>query len=145
MIVKPISTWEDQKILKLKTKKGGHEPTIIDNQIKYLRLGAFEVQIFKKEGGKAIEKILHSKLQSGNWPAVSQVLEKIHYYLPRIPKLTIKLFRDEKGELDDSSDKETASLFADAKVTIKSSYTGTQSQFQLEQFLQIQESQRVQE
>ena len=86
------------------------------------------MQIFKKESGKAIEKILHSKLQSGNWPSVSQVLEKIHFYLPRIPKLTIRLFRDEKGELDDSSDKEM-SLFADAKVTIKSSYAGTQSQF----------------
>ena len=131
MIVKPISTWEDQKITKLKTKKNGHEPTIIDHQIKYLRLGAFEVQIFKREGGKNIEKVLHSKLQSGNWPSVKQVLEKIHFYLPRIPKLTIKLFRDEKGELDDSSDKEL-SLFADTQVTIESSYTGTQSQFQLD-------------
>lgn len=102
------------------------------------------MQIFKKEGGKGIEKILHSKLQSGNWPSVSQILEKIHFYLPRIPKLKIKLFRDEKGELDDSSDKDS-SLFADTKVTIKSSYSGTQSQFQLEQFLQIQESQRIQE
>jgi hypothetical protein len=51
VIVKPISTWEDQKIRKLKTKKEGNNPTLIDPQIKYLRLGAFEVQLFSRIRG----------------------------------------------------------------------------------------------
>jgi hypothetical protein len=59
-----------------------------------LRLGAFEVQLFKKESGKFIEKTLHSKLQNGLWPSVSSILERIHYFLPRVPKLSIQLFKD---------------------------------------------------
>lgn len=71
VIVKPISTEQDQKIKKFRIEGGGDKPTVIDNQLKYFRLGAFEVQLFKKEGGKLIEKTLHSKLQTGLWPNVS--------------------------------------------------------------------------
>lgn len=28
------------------------------------------------------------------WPSIALVLEKIHFYLPRIPKVTIQLFKD---------------------------------------------------
>lgn len=53
------------------------------------RIGAFEVQIFIKNESRTVEKILHSKLKTGMWPAVSLMLEKIHYYLPKVPKVTL--------------------------------------------------------
>jgi hypothetical protein len=28
------------------------------------------------------------------WPSVSLILQKIHYYLPRVPRVTVQLFRD---------------------------------------------------
>lgn len=89
VIVKPISTEQDQKIKKFKVEGDLFKPTVIDFQMKNMRLGAFEVQIYKREGGKVIEKTIHSKLKSGFWPSVSQILEKVHYYLPRVPKLTV--------------------------------------------------------
>ena len=105
VIVKPISTEMDQKIKKFRIEGGGGDkPTVIDNQMKHFRLGAFEVQLFKKEGGKFIEKTLHSKLQTGMWPNISHILEKVHYFLPRVPKLTIQLFRDLNSMVDDSMD-----------------------------------------
>jgi hypothetical protein len=33
------------------------------------------------------------------WPSVSLILEKIHFFLPRVPKVTIQLFRDNHGHL----------------------------------------------
>jgi hypothetical protein len=82
VIVKPISTWEDQRVRKLKTNNQGHGPTLIDSQIKYLRLGAFEVQLYSKHGAgkKATELILHSKLKTGAWPNISKILEKLHFF-----------------------------------------------------------------
>jgi len=102
VFIKPISTEQDQKIKRFRVESSGDKPTIIDNQMKYFRIGAFEVQIFKKENGKLIEKILHSKLQTGLWPSLAMILEKVHFYLPRVPKLTIQLFRDLNGGLDES-------------------------------------------
>lgn len=43
----------------------------------------------KYADGRSVEKILHSKLANGNWPSISLILEKIHYYLPRVPKVSI--------------------------------------------------------
>jgi len=86
--VKPISTEQDQKIKRFRIQSGD-KPTCIDEQIKHFRIGAFEVQLFKKEGGKFIEKTLHSKLHNGLWPMVSVILEKVHFYLPRVPKLVV--------------------------------------------------------
>lgn len=70
-----------------------------------MRLGAFEVQVFKREGGKNIEKVLHSKLQTGCWPTVSYILEKVHFYQQKVPKLVIQLYRDKNpGSIDSDSD-----------------------------------------
>lgn len=93
----------DQKLRRFKTDANREKPTIIDSQMNCPRLGAFEVQIYKFEG-KPIEKILHSKLQSGFWPSFSQILEKIHFYLNRIPKLSIQLYKDNNGTIDDDGD-----------------------------------------
>jgi hypothetical protein len=97
--------------------------------MKIMRLGAFEVQLFKKESGRFIEKTLHSKLQAGYWPNVSAILEKIHFFLPRIPKLTIQLFRDLNSFAeDDSTELADSQLnFKDLQITLKSTYQGTTS------------------
>ena len=140
--MKPISTWEDQKVRKLKVKMQGQIPTIIDEQIKYLRLGAFEVQLYSKSNGKkASEMILHSKLKTGSWPNISKILEKIHFFQSRVPQLSIQLFSDEKGQLDDSHDK--GAIFDELDIKLTSSYNCTQSQFQLEQFLEEEQSERI--
>jgi hypothetical protein len=138
VIVKPISTEQDLKIKKFKVDGDIGKPTIIDHQTKNMRLGAFEVQIFKREGGKNIEKTIHSKLKSGFWPSVSQVLEKVHYYLPRVPKLTVQLYKDLNGFNGDEEAED--GYFKDMQVIIKSSYNGTFSQVQLDHFLDVQES-----
>jgi hypothetical protein len=57
--------------------------------MKVSRIGAFEVQLFMKGDNRTVEKILHSKMKSGMWPSVSLILEKIHYYLPKVPKVTL--------------------------------------------------------
>lgn len=66
---------------------------------------------------------------------MSTILEKVHYYLPRVPKLKIKLFKDLNGE----SDEEDAH-YKDMQITLKSSYKDTTSQMQLNQFLEVSES-----
>jgi hypothetical protein len=99
------------------------------------------VQIYKKEGGKPIEKIIHSKLQTGVWPMFSLVLEKIHFYLPRIPKLSLVLFQDQNT--GDDSEEERNPNFSNISVTLRSSYDGTTSQMQMNQYLQTAESQKA--
>ena len=47
-----------------------------------------------KNEGRPLEKILHSKLKTGMWPSVALILEKVHYFLPKVPKVTLQLFRD---------------------------------------------------
>lgn len=75
------------------------------------------------------EKILHSKLKSGMWPSVSLILEKIHFFLPRVPKVTIQLFRDNHAHLPYSdNDDNDAGDFKDFQVKIQSSYNSTASQ-----------------
>jgi hypothetical protein len=42
-----------------------------------MRLGAFEVQLYKKLEGKEERRILHSKLSVRKWPNINEVLSKI--------------------------------------------------------------------
>ena len=89
IIVKPISTDQDEKVKPLKLDKANDKPTIIDNQKGISRIGAFEVQLVAKHEGKVNEKILHIKISSNMWPNISLILEKLHYYLPRIPSVVV--------------------------------------------------------
>jgi hypothetical protein len=75
-------------------KTATDKPTSIDAQLKPSRIGAFEVQLFSRSEGRYIEKVLHTKLKTGLWPSVAMILEKVHFYLPRVPKVIIQLFRD---------------------------------------------------
>lgn len=120
VIVKPISTDQDEKVKRFKVSGSADKPNVIES--KAIRIGAFEVQLYKKEGGRYIQKVLHSKIQSGLWPTISNILEKVHYYLPRVPRLTVALFRDLNGEEEDDVD------YSGIQVSLKSSYRDTTSQ-----------------
>jgi hypothetical protein len=74
-----------------------------------------------KNEGRTLEKILHSKLSSNMWPKISIILEKIHFYLPRIPKVIISLYNENASDYNDNAN------FFDYKVKIKSTYTDTSS------------------
>ena len=131
VIVKPITTDEDERIkhLKVDYQVQSDRPTIIDAQLKACRIGAFEVQLYGRNEGRNIEKVLHSKLKNGMWPSISLILEKVHFFLPRIPRVFIQLFKDNHAHLarqanhNDNDDEE----FKDFEVTLKSTYCGTAS------------------
>jgi hypothetical protein len=79
-----------------------------------------------KSEGRFVEKILHSKLSTGLWPSISVVLEKVHFFLPRVPRVTIQLFRDNfipqlEGEGGDGG-------LEELEVAVRSSYNATASQ-----------------
>lgn len=113
------------------------QPTIIDNQVVVPRIGAFEVQLYIR-GEKPLEQILHSKLATGVWPNVAVVLENIHYFQPRIPKLTLQIFSD------DSSTKKTTYLnLSGISVALRSAYKNTGCQEKLNQTLNTMEQERL--
>lgn len=67
------------------------------------RIGAFEVQLYmvSTESTIGVEKVLHSKLKTGNWPSVAVILEKIHFYLPRVPRVSVQVFKEQRGKVVD--------------------------------------------
>lgn len=85
--------------------------------------------MFSKNEGRFVEKILHSKLKTGMWPSVSMILEKIHFFLPRIPRIVIQLFRDNHAHNVRSGHQipESDSEFIDMQITFKSLYNATNS------------------
>ena len=57
------------------------------------------------------------------------ILEKIHFFLPRVPKVTILLFRDNHAHLPSENEDEVPSdEFKNFEVTVKSTYNATSSQ-----------------
>ena len=71
-------TAEDFKNSSKKIKKNDKEPLIsIDDLRPEMRVGAFEVQLYRKVEGKEEKKILHSKLSTRRWPNINEVLTKI--------------------------------------------------------------------
>ncbi len=52
------------------------------------------------------------------------LLEKIHFFLPRIPKVTIALFKDNLPHMTDDDDGD-GSDFSNFNVKIQSTYTAT--------------------
>ena len=45
------------------------------------------------------------------WPNISSILEKIHFYLPRIPKVTVTLFREDHPHLTRDNDNDVDENF----------------------------------
>lgn len=127
-------------------KDHSDNPTLIDPQTRPTRIGAFEVQLFSKNEGRFLEKILHTKLKTGMWPSVSMILEKIHFFLPRVPKVVVQLFKDNHAHQvrqKDFKEQEESDEFKDFQVSIKSLYTATSSQQQLSEFLFHTEQERL--
>ena len=86
VILKPIDTdilkGDIYKLPKVNKEKGS-EKKYINDKFKDVRIGAFEVQIcFKKNGEDLKAVLLHSKLQSKQFPEITKVLDKIVNYLP---------------------------------------------------------------
>ena len=84
VILKPIDTdILKGKLPKLDPKQNNSETKYINDKFKECRIGAFEVQIcFKKSGEDLKVALLHSKLQSKQFPEIVKVLDKIVSYLP---------------------------------------------------------------
>ena len=62
-----------------------HKTKMIDDKFKEIRIGAFEVQLcYSKSPGNRREVSLFSKLQSGTWPSLSGVLNRIVAHMPLI-------------------------------------------------------------
>lgn len=69
---------------------------VIDNLYKEVRIGALEVQLAYKIGPNVEIKMIHSKLNSGNWPSISNVLNKIVKFIP-IFNFDVKVYDKEDG------------------------------------------------
>ena len=69
------------------------------------------------------------------WPNVACILESIHFSMPRVPKVSVTLFRENHSDGNDN--------FLNFKVTLKTSYQGTASQQQLNQYLASSEQERL--
>ena len=85
VILKPIDT-DILKGVKIKlpnVDKKASERKYINDKFKDVRIGAFEVQMgFKKFGQEQKIALLHSKLQSKQFPVIIKLLDKIVSYLP---------------------------------------------------------------
>ena len=86
VILKPIDTdilkGEKYKLPKV-DKNGNSEQKYVNEKFKDVRIGAFEVQIgFKKFGESQKTALLHSKLQTKQFPVIMKILDKIVSYLP---------------------------------------------------------------
>ena len=87
VILKPIDTdilkEEKYKLPKVDLKGNFEKQIIINDKFKDVRIGAFEVQIcFKKNGGELKKALLHSKLETKQFPQILRILDKIVSYLP---------------------------------------------------------------
>lgn len=73
-----IVTAEDFKncSMALKTNPKNPPPSIDDFRPE-MRLGAFEVQIYRKKGDEKKTEVLHSKLNTRRWPNINAILSKI--------------------------------------------------------------------
>ena len=86
VILKPIDTdilkGEKYKLPKVDIN-GNSEQKYVNEKFKDVRIGAFEVQIgFKKFGEEQKTALLHSKLQTKQFPIIMKILDKIVSYLP---------------------------------------------------------------
>lgn len=66
------------------------------------------------------------------------MLKRIHFYLPRIPKVIIKLYKEDHPHLVSTTSKEEDEPdYTDYKVTIHTTYGHTQSQSELDHYLAL--------
>ena len=86
VILKPIETdilkEEHYKLPKVDLF-GNSEKKYVNDKFKDVRIGAFEIQIcYKKPGAEIKKALLHSKLQTKQFPEILKILDKIVSFLP---------------------------------------------------------------
>ena len=104
VILKPIDTdilKEEKYKLPKVDLKGNSEKKYVNDKFKDVRIGAFEVQIcFKKNGEDLKMALLHSKLQTKQFPNILKILDKIVSYLPTFSGKIITYEKEEdKNEI----------------------------------------------
>ncbi len=83
--------------------QGNKKSNIIDNMYKEVRIGALEVQLgFIKKGVKN-NHVLYSKLHSGKWPSISNILQSIVNYVPKL-NIEFKVYDREEGLYEANKD-----------------------------------------
>ena len=86
ILLKPIDTdilkENEFKLPKVKNGENLNVP-FVNDKFKEVRIGAMEIQISAKKNGKDIKTgLIHSKLQTGKWPKINLILDKIVSFLP---------------------------------------------------------------
>jgi len=102
VILKPIETdilkQEHYKLPKVDLF-GNSEKKYVNDKFKDVRIGAFEIQICYKKVGTEIKKaLLHSKLQTKQFPEITKILDKIVNYLPDFNGQIITYEKEEEIE-----------------------------------------------
>ena len=102
VLLKPIETdilkEEHYKLPKVDLK-GNSEQKYVNDKFKDVRIGAFEIQLcFKKDGSDRIITLLHSKLQTKQFPEINKILDKIVSYLPSFNGQIITYEKEEEQE-----------------------------------------------
>jgi hypothetical protein len=107
VLLKPIST----EICKESSHANSivSKSKIIDEKYNDVRIGAMEIQMCKMVQGKKSINILHSKLKSGKWPSVSNVLNSIVLQMPMF-NCELLLYDKEQGYEDSKQSEEDREL-----------------------------------
>ena len=114
VILKPIDTdilKEEKFKLPKVDSKGISKKIFVNEKFKDVRIGAFEVQIsFKKDGEDLKKALLHSKLQSKQFPEITKILDKIVSYLPTFIGRIIT-YEKEEDKNENSKDNNSEELY----------------------------------
>ena len=103
VLLKPIET--DIKIanaykLPKVDAKGFRKKQYINEQFREVRIGAFEVELCFKYNNNPQVVVLHSKLETKQWPKIDTILSKIVSYLPKFMAKII-VYQKETDEDED--------------------------------------------
>ena len=110
VLLKPIDTdivksdWHKIKKVDNTDKKNGSQIPMfyINDQFKEVRIGAFEVQLCLKADNQSKVIVLHSKLETKQWPRIDVILNKIVSYMPFF-KARIFVYQKDLEENDEEN------------------------------------------
>ena len=110
VLLKPIDTdivksdWHKAKKSDNNDKKNSTRIPMcyINDQFKEVRIGAFEVQLCLKADNQTKVIVLHSKLESKQWPKIENILNKIVSYMPFF-KARIFIYQKDLEENEDEN------------------------------------------
>ncbi len=117
VLLKPIDT--DIELEQHQSNSILKQTMVIDNKYKEIRIGAMEIQLcFKKPGKNSEVVVVHSKIKTGNWPNINNVLNQIVAYVPSF-NCDFKLFDKESNENELKNDEELNNLIGNKLLNIK--------------------------